>query len=183
MPGDAIMRAKPHILVFQHIAIEHPGIFRDCLREDGVAWTAVELDDGAVIPELSDYDGLWVMGGPMDVWEEAKHPWLEQEKIAIREAVLERQLPYLGVCLGHQLLADTLGGEVGPSQTPEIGVLEVEATRFGQASPYLQGLPAVTKGDFDAKAGAHMDNFNHNARRLYRNWMSVAFGERVQGNE
>ena len=131
-----------HILVFQHIAIEHPGIFRDFFAADGVAWTAVELDEGEPIPPLGDYDALWVMGGPMDVWQEAEHPWLVPEKAAIREAVLEREMPFLGVCLGHQLLADALGGTVGPMAEAEVGILEVALTEAGRTDPLMRGLPA-----------------------------------------
>ena len=136
---------KPRILVFQHIAAEHPGIFRDFLAADGIAWDAVELDESQAIPELSAYDALWVMGGPMDVWEQEKHPWLATEKAVIRHWVLEQQKPYLGFCLGHQLLADALGGEVGPSLTPEIGILDVEVTTAGRQSLFLTGLPTTMK--------------------------------------
>ncbi len=135
------MRSPPRILVFQHIDIEHPGIFRDFLRADGIDWTPVELDEGEPIPALADYDALWVMGGPMDVWEEAAHPWLVPEKAAIREAVAARRMPYLGLCLGHQLLAEALGGAVGPAATPEIGILEVELTEAGRASPFYRAMP------------------------------------------
>jgi len=128
------------IVVFQHIACEHPGIFRDFLAEDGIRWDAVELDAGEPIPDLGAYDALWVMGGPMDVWQEDANPWLVAEKQAIREAVRERKMPYLGFCLGHQLLADALGGEVGPATVPEIGILEVGLTEAGQTSPFLDGL-------------------------------------------
>ena len=79
------------ILVFQHIPIEHPGIFRDFLAEDGISWDAVELDTGEPIPSLDDYDALWVMGGPMDVWEEVEYPWLKAEKQVIYEAVVDRR--------------------------------------------------------------------------------------------
>ncbi len=139
------MTKLPRILVFQHIAAEHPGIFRNYLQEDQIEWVPIELDEGEQIPNLDQFDALWVMGGPMDVWEESKYPWLVDEKAAIHEAVIERKLPYLGFCLGHQLLADALGGEVGLAKTPEIGVMDVEITKLGKTSPFLQDLPAKTK--------------------------------------
>jgi GMP synthase-like glutamine amidotransferase len=126
-------------LVFQHIACEHPAIFRDFLKTDGIAWDAVELDEGEPVPDFAGYDALMVMGGPMDVWQEAEHPWLVTEKQAIRRWV-EAGKPYLGLCLGHQLLAASLGGEVGPGQK-EVGVLDVELTPAGVADPLFAGLP------------------------------------------
>ena len=75
------------LLVFQHIACEHPGQLRQYLDADGIDWRAVELDAGEPIPPLEDYDALWVMGGPMDVWQEDEHPWLKAEKAFIRDAV------------------------------------------------------------------------------------------------
>jgi len=132
---------KPRILVFQHIACEHPGIFRGFLREDGIDWDAVELDEGEPVPDLGAYDALWVMGGPMDTWQVEENPWLAGEKAAIRDAVQDRGLPYLGFCLGHQLLADALGGQVGPAAEPEIGILHVEKTDAGRASPFMHDLP------------------------------------------
>ena len=130
------------ILVFQHIACEHPGIFRDFLAADGIAYDAVELDAGEAIPALDGYDALWVMGGPMDVWEEERHPWLIREKVAIRDAVLARRLPYFGLCLGHQLLAAALGGRVGKMTAPEVGLLGIELTEAGRRDRLMAGLPA-----------------------------------------
>ena len=137
------MRSRPpRILVLQHMSACHPGIFRDLLRADGIAWDAVALDAGERIPDLAGYAALLAMGGPMDVWEEELHPWLRAEKAAIREAVAERGMPYLGICLGHQLLADALGGEVRPAARPEIGVFEVALNEQGQRHPLFDGLPA-----------------------------------------
>jgi len=135
------MEAKMHILVLQHARSEHPGIFRNFLREDGHTWDAVELDEGEALPPLDGYDALWVMGGPMDVWQEDEYPWLKEEKVFMRKAVEEIGLPYLGLCLGHQLLAEALGGEVQKSVTPEIGVLDVQLTEAGATGVMFDGLP------------------------------------------
>ena len=130
------------ILTLMHARVEHPGRFREFLAEDGHEWVGVELDEGETPPPLDGFDALWVMGGPMDVWEEEAHPWLKTEKALIREAVAERGMPYLGLCLGHQLLAEALGGEVGKGE-PEIGVLDVRLTEDGASGVFFDGLPDV----------------------------------------
>ena len=68
------------ILVIQHAEIEHPGIFRRFLEEDGHQWFPVYINQGDKLPEIDKFDALWVMGGPMDTWEEDKYPWLIKEK-------------------------------------------------------------------------------------------------------
>ncbi|MFI4986662.1 MAG: type 1 glutamine amidotransferase [Alphaproteobacteria bacterium] len=128
------------ILVLQHHPLEHPGTFRDFLAADGLPWDAVRLDAGEAIPSLDGYAAMIVMGGPQDVWQEERYPWLIAEKAAIREAVVERRLPYLGICLGHQLLAVALGGTVAPMPAKaEIGIREVELTAEGGRDPLLGG--------------------------------------------
>ncbi len=129
------------ILVFQHIACEHPGIFRQFFAEDGIEWDAVELDEGETIPDLEPYGILWVMGGAMDVWDVDEHPWLIDEKRAIRRWVRDLNRPFIGLCLGHQLLADALGGTCGPQVPSEIGIMDVELTKAGKTDPVFGALP------------------------------------------
>lgn len=131
------------ILTLMHARVEHPGRFREYLAEDGHEWVPVLMNEGETPPPIDGFDALWVMGGPQDVWQEDEHPWLVEEKRFIREAVQERGMPYLGLCLGHQLLAEALGGEVGPSKTPEIGVMDVTLTEDGANGVFLDDLPEV----------------------------------------
>ncbi len=131
-----------NLLVLQHHPAEHPGIFRQFLQADGHTLTTVQLDQNEPLPDtLNGIDGLWVMGGPMDVWQTDSHPWLAAEKAFIHQAVVEHQLPYFGFCLGHQLLAEALGGRVGPAVVPEIGLLDVYATQYGIDCALLDRLP------------------------------------------
>lgn len=126
-------------LVFQHLPVEHPGSFRPLWRTNGITWDAVELDEGEPIPPLEDYDALIVMGGPQDVWETDLYPWLEPEIAAIRQWVTELRRPYLGICLGHQLLAKAIGGSVGPGKS-EVGFGTVDLTPEGLRDPLFAGL-------------------------------------------
>ena len=131
-------------LAFQHMDDEPPGLFGDFLREQGAAVDVVMLHRGEAIPSLAPYDFLLVMGGAMDVWEEDAHPWLVPEKQAIREWTLNRNRPYLGICLGLQLVAEALGGEVGLASDAEVGVGSVDLTAAGIANPLTLGLtPAL----------------------------------------
>lgn len=129
------------ILVFKHMSSQNPGIFRDFASDANVEFVEIDLHAGDAIPPLDTFDGLWVMGGSMDVWEEAEYPWLIDEKRVIRDVVENRRMPYLGICLGHQLLAEAMGGQAGPCPKHEIGLFTINATDAGANHPLLQDLP------------------------------------------
>ena len=135
-----------NILVLQHIALEDPGYIKDLMEADGWQLTQIELDEGESIPgDLSDYDAMLCMGGPMDTWMEAEYPWLIEEKKRIHEWVVEMGKPFLGFCLGCQLLGEVLGGEVAKSDPAEIGVLDIDMTASAQQDQLFSGYPDTIK--------------------------------------
>ena len=114
------------VIVLQHIKIEDPGYIKDLMLSDGVKLTTIELDEGEKIPNnLSKFDGMFCMGGPMDTWMEDKYPWLIDEKKKIKNFVVDLKKPFLGFCLGCQLLGEIVGGKVVKSKIAEIGMLDI----------------------------------------------------------
>ena len=114
------------VIVLQHIKIEDPGYIKDLMLNDGVNLTTIELDEGEKIPNnLSKFDAMFCMGGPMDTYMEDQYPWLIEERKKIREFVVTLKKPYLGFCLGCQLLGEAVGGQVVKSSPSEIGMMEI----------------------------------------------------------
>ena len=147
------------VLVLQHIACEHPGVFSEVMRDRGVEQVPVEIDENEPLPDWREFDAVLAMGGPMGAGDDAEHAWLASEKRLVREAV-DAGRPFLGVCLGVQLLAAALDAPVYPAERPEVGLLPVELTPEGRDDPLFAGVdqPLVSlqwHGDtFDLPDGA-----------------------------
>jgi GMP synthase-like glutamine amidotransferase len=129
------------VLVVQHMANEDLGRFAEFFAEDGFLPVIVRPFEGEDIPSLAPFDMMFVLGGAQDTWQENEYPYLRDEKVAINEWVAGRAKPFFGICLGHQLLAESLGGDVGVAKVGEVGVCDVDVTE----SPMLEGLPKNMK--------------------------------------
>ena len=134
------------IIVLQHIKVEDPGYIKDLMLKDGVNLTTIELDEGEKIPEnLSKFDAMFCMGGPMDTWMEDRYSWLIDEKQKIKKYVINLKKPYLGFCLGCQLLGEAVGGKVIKSAKPEIGMLDVSFLKQKENDLLFSSFPNKIK--------------------------------------
>lgn len=130
------------LLVFQHVAAEPLGSLDPLIRRRGhrIRFVNFERDPDAQ-PSIDRYRGLVVLGGPMNVGDQARRPHLRTE-LRVIEAALKQDKPVLGICLGAQLLAHVLGADVRRHDTPEIGWYDLELTGAGHDDPVLSPLGA-----------------------------------------
>lgn len=127
----------PRLLVFQHVAYEILGTLDPLLRGSGFRIRYVNFGrSNYKIPNLKNYDGLIILGGPMNVDQVDEYPYLVHELDAIKEA-LDLDMPILGICLGSQLLAKALGCGVSRNGCKEIGWYDVEPTAEGKKDPLV----------------------------------------------
>ncbi len=122
--------------VLQHVPFEGPGLIETQAQAHGVQLDRRHLYRGDAVPRLDELAGLVVMGGPMGVGDTEQHPHLVDE-IELMAAAAAAGMPVLGVCLGAQLLACALGGEVGPAGTAEVGIGSVALTPAGERDDVL----------------------------------------------
>ena len=134
------MPAMATILVIQHIKQQGPGRLGATLRDHGFRLDIRMPDDPDGRPLPSDLDsihGVVSLGGTQNVDE--PHDWMPRERELLTEAHA-RGIPTVGICLGHQLLAEALGGEVAKMPTPEAGFVPVEMTHDGRNDTILSGV-------------------------------------------
>jgi GMP synthase (glutamine-hydrolysing) len=148
------------LLVFQHVSFEILGTLHPLLKARGFRIRYANFGRHPhAQPEIDRYNGLVVLGGPMNVDDLERHPHLAVEVALIQQAV-DQGLPVLGICLGAQLIAKALGALVHANGGKEIGWSEVSPTPAAKDDPLFRDFGEVEKifqwhGDiFELPAGA-----------------------------
>lgn len=104
-----------------------------------VPYVVCHLCNDDRLPAVTDISALIVLGGAMGADDDHAHPFLADLKVLIRH-VVESGVPYLGICLGGQLLAAAVGGRVEPGRWAEVGNREVFLTDAGRSDPLFKGI-------------------------------------------
>jgi len=128
------------IHVLQHVDFEGLGHIGAWIDKQGHPLTLTRLFAGDPLPRLDGFDRLVIMGGPMNIYEDDRYPWLAAERALIRAAV-EAGKSAVGVCLGAQLLADALGSKVFAGANKEIGWWPVRLCANALDGGLLADLP------------------------------------------
>jgi len=132
----------PKIYVVEHFPCETLGAIASILRERGISSRYIRVYRDVPVPaRIGQAAGLILMGGPMGVYEQDRYPFLRQEMTLIEDALREEK-PILGICLGSQLLAATLGAPVVKGARKEIGWHTVHLTARARRDRLWKGEPA-----------------------------------------
>lgn len=170
--------------ILQHFWCEHADVLDAALVELGHTTKLVRLWDGEAVPGPGDFDAWLVMGGPMNVDETDRQPYLAAERELLAQ-LIAKDRPVIGVCLGAQLLARAGGARVYPKRPKEIGLFEIELTPAAASDPLFSLLHNPQEvfqwhGDtFDLPPGAvHLarsQRYKHQAFRLGRRVYALQF--------
>lgn len=133
---DEIMR----IHYLQHVPFEDLANIERWAKSRGHQITRTLLYQDQTLPGQEEFDWLIIMGGPMNIYEHEKFPWLVREKEFIAASV-QGEKTVLGICLGAQLISDVLGGRVRKNEYREIGWHKVRLTPEARTSPIFSALP------------------------------------------
>lgn len=129
---------KLHYL--QHVPFENPGSILTWAHANDFEVTSTLMFQDDDLPDHDDYDWLVVMGGPMNIYDHDNYPWLEKEKSFIKKAINSGKL-VIGLCLGGQLIADVIGGEVTKNHQLEIGWFPIRFKAGNKKSALFSFLP------------------------------------------
>lgn len=180
------------VLFIKHIGIEGPGTIADFLDDNKLLYTVIDVSSGDKLPKLKkDFQAIICLGGPMNVYEEEKYPFLREDDIFLRR-VVEDEVPFLGICLGAQLIAKVTGVRVTKNPEKEIGWYKIVLNDHGFKDDLFKDLPEVFNvfqwhGDtFDIPSGgkrlAFSERCQNQALKYGRNIYGIQFHVEVTKN-
>lgn len=123
-----------------HAPFESLGVIQAWLQRNGYSLRETHSYRGDRLPGLDDFDWLIVMGGPQNAKALEKYPYLQDEVRLISQAMQQQKL-LLGICLGAQLIAESLGANTEASPEKEIGVFPLQLTEGGHSDPIMRHFP------------------------------------------
>lgn len=131
--------ARPLVIIENDPQVP-PGLVAEVLGEHGISFRLVRVHAGEPLPERDDVAAVIVLGGVMGVGETETFPYLVPVKGFVRECA-ETDVPFLGICLGGQLLAEALGAAVTANCCGEKGICGVALAGEGMRDPLFRGIP------------------------------------------
>lgn len=129
-----------NVLIVKHVEVEGPGLIENRLNERKIPYQILSLQSNAHFPKLDGLTHIVLLGGPMNVYEEDRYPFLKCEDLFIKEAI-QRGKRILGICLGAQLIAKALGAKVYKAPVKEIGWYDLSLTEEGVRDPLFSPFP------------------------------------------
>jgi GMP synthase-like glutamine amidotransferase len=179
-----------NVLIAQHVNSEGPGLIEPCLKNGNIPYRVLNLEKECVFPRVDDWSHIVLLGGPMNVYEEDRYPFLRKEDLFIKESI-QRGRNLLGICLGAQLIVKALGARVFKAPVKEIGWYDMHLTGEGSRDPLFSHFPETFpvfqwhEDTFDIpKAGkliATSDPVEHQGFRYGENAYGLQFHLEVTG--
>jgi len=129
------------ILIIKNVESEGAGTLESFFKEKDFVTVVLEPAKGAIFPKNArDYKAVLIMGGPMNVYEESRYPFLKEEDLFIK-GILKDKIPFLGICLEAQLLAKALAAKVVKSPLKEVGWYDITLTKEGKNDLLFKDIP------------------------------------------
>jgi GMP synthase (glutamine-hydrolysing) len=143
-PSNQQKFMQKDVLILTHVPWEGPGLIADALAEAGIPYRirSIVAEAEPQLPGTGELAGVVILGGPMDADDTVNHPGLAREAQLVRDAVAE-EVPVLGICLGHQIIALALGAPLHKGATQEVGLAPVELVSDDRLLSHLHGTPVV----------------------------------------